>query len=219
MISLTPMSLQEFIAKEGKEIKTISVCYDVGEDSKKGRVEANSLDLSEYPELTTIDINGNQLDKRLVDINLSNCKNLDSLLIFSNDLNSIDFLVNLPCPEKLKYLDISNNNIEPTNLVFLKTFINLEYLYIGSCCYQVDKRVLLGIRNRFYGSLEPLKNLTKLKDLDVINTDIDSGLEYLPDSIKTFECQANGNIQNFQARVKKISNSLEPFLIYPGNYD
>jgi len=38
--------------------------------------------------------------------------------------------------------------------------------------------------NKFFGSLEPLKNLTKLKKLDISGTDIDSGLEYLPENLK-----------------------------------
>ncbi|CAG8769956.1 21505_t:CDS:2, partial [Racocetra persica] len=47
--------------------------------------------------------------------------------------------------------------------------------------------------NKFHGSLEPLKKLIKLKDLHISNTDIDSGLEYLPDSVEEFHCSAEKN--------------------------
>src|SRR5438132_855472 len=42
--------------------------------------------------------------------------------------------------------------------------------------------------NRFGGSLEPLKNLTKLKTLNISNTHIKEGLEHLPNSVEDFYC-------------------------------
>jgi hypothetical protein len=45
--------------------------------------------------------------------------------------------------------------------------------------------------NKFHGSLEPLKQMSKLKTLDISNTDLDSGLEYLPESVEEFNCSAN----------------------------
>jgi len=47
------------------------------------------------------------------------------------------------------------------------------------------------IYNRFSGSLRPLQSLGKLKSLNISNTDIDSGLEYLPESVKDFSCSAD----------------------------
>jgi hypothetical protein len=64
-----------------------------------------------------------------------------------------------------------------------------------------NQKVNQGICNRFYGSLEFLRNITKLEELDVNNTDIDSGLEYLPDSVKSFECLAD---ERPEAKVKAI---------------
>jgi hypothetical protein len=38
--------------------------------------------------------------------------------------------------------------------------------------------------NRFFGSLESLKKMNKLKTLEISNTNIDRGLEYLPESLE-----------------------------------
>jgi len=51
-----------------------------------------------------------------------------------------------------------------------------------------EEKIRQGIRNRFYGSLKLLKNMTKLEKLNIANTDINSGLKYLPDSLKDFDC-------------------------------
>src|SRR5436190_2014905 len=37
--------------------------------------------------------------------------------------------------------------------------------------------------NRFYGSLEPIKNLTKLEEFCIAATDIEEGIEYIPELI------------------------------------
>jgi hypothetical protein len=54
------------------------------------------------------------------------------------------------------------------------------------------KDLYLG-NNKFYGSLEYLKDLRVLKCLDITDTDIDSGLEYLPESVEYFGCSDNVN--------------------------
>jgi len=64
------------------------------------------------------------------------------------------------------------------------------------------------IYNRFYGSLEPLRDMSKLQDLCIDSTDIDSGLEYLSDSLRTFWTDPH-NRQN--AKVAKIREQLKPY--------
>jgi len=39
-------------------------------------------------------------------------------------------------------------------------------------------------RVNFAGSLEPLAGLVKLKELDISDTNLDNGLEYLPEGIE-----------------------------------
>jgi len=54
--------------------------------------------------------------------------------------------------------------------------------------------------------LEPLKNLNQLKELTISDTDIESGLEYLPESVETLTCSAMPDEPNFQ--VSKIFEKL-----------
>jgi len=62
--------------------------------------------------------------------------------------------------------------------------------------------------NHFSGSLEPLKNLTQLRLLDIGNTDIDSGLEYLPTSLESFNCSSD-EVRDF--RVKTLAAELRKY--------
>jgi len=84
----------------------------------------------------------------------------------------------------LKSLNCKNNNFFEHDLSFLNHLVNLEELYIGN--YDQGK-INRGIYNRFHGSLKHLQNLTKLEKLDISNTDISSGVEYLPDSLKSIK--------------------------------
>ncbi|CAG8832792.1 33599_t:CDS:2, partial [Racocetra persica] len=97
-----------------------------------------------------------------------------------------------------------HENILGQKLTFLSEFVNLEEVYAGG--------------NFFYGSLEPLKNLSKLKCLDIIDNNITSGLEYLPSSIDEFYCYIYSNPQS---EMKKLVNQLEPYAIdiKKGKYD
>jgi len=62
----------------------------------------------------------------------------------------------------------------------------------------------LGLSNNpFYGSLKYLQEMSKLETLDIKDTDLDSGLEYLPESINYFYCSAN---QRPDAKAKAIYN-------------
>ncbi|CAG8794639.1 11345_t:CDS:1, partial [Gigaspora margarita] len=119
---------------------------------------------------------------RFTTLELSNLVELKKLISFNGHLTQIPIL---PNPEKITELVIRNNNIKPSDLTIFSQFKNLENLRIGN---DDKNRIQQGIYNRFHDSLEPLKNLNKLKSLDISNTDIESGLEYLPDSINSFYC-------------------------------
>ena len=73
-------------------------------------------------------------------------------------------------------------------------FVNLQRLYVSG--------------NPFYGSLKPLKNLNNLREIGIADTDVDSGLEYLPDSLKSFACSSN---LRKDAKVKTIIQELKKY--------
>ncbi|MEG7978377.1 MAG: hypothetical protein NY202_00155 [Mollicutes bacterium UO1] len=82
---------------------------------------------------------------------------------------------------------ICDNNFSRQDLSVFSEFINLIDIDLGTNNKQLIDR---GIYNRFYGSLEHLKNLKKLANLDIRSTDIDNGLEYLPKNVKKIHCDS-----------------------------
>jgi Leucine-rich repeat (LRR) protein len=115
-------------------------------------------------------------NNQITNLDLSNCNNLWRLTCSNNKLTNLNFLNNLVNPERLTELIIYNNKIT-SDLTLLSKFVNLEELYLGN--------------NNFTGSLQPLTRLVELKELDISDTDINSGLEYLPDSLEKFYCSAS----------------------------
>jgi hypothetical protein len=149
----------------------------------------------------------------LTSVDLSQQKELKKLILANNNLTSIQFLNDLPNPERLEILEIFNNNIQPTDISFFSKFVNLEELRIGNSPSNREKR------NRFYGSLKAYQNLTKLRGICIEATDINEGLEYLPESLAkatqernyySIECQPH----NTNAKCKAIQDQLRTF-----NYD
>src|SRR5438128_2529533 len=128
-----------------------------------------------------LDIKNKGLEGQL---RLEGFSNLEKLDCSGNFLTNLD-LNDLTNPEKLTKLDIDDNDFETQELSCFSRFVNLEELYLGTTKLE---KVQQNIYNRFTGSLEPLKNLTKLKELGISNTDIDGGLEYLPNGLKKIYC-------------------------------
>jgi hypothetical protein len=62
--------------------------------------------------------------------------------------------------------------------------------------------------NNFTGSLEHLSEMKRLKYLDIGDTDVSHGLEYLPKSIHDFKCSLESKPQ---ARVSDIRDELQSF--------
>src|SRR5690606_2545992 len=97
---------------------------------------------------------------------------LEYINVNSNRL--CDFKYNYLNPITLKKLCLSNNNLSENNISIFSHLINLRILSIGKFDSHDRKKQI----NKFCGSLESLKNLTRLKDLDVKNININQGLEY-----------------------------------------
>jgi Leucine-rich repeat (LRR) protein len=75
------------------------------------------------------------------DLDLSEYVNLERLELSGNDLTFVDFLKTIPNPEKLEFLSVSYNKIQPTDISIFSKFVNLE-------------RFKIGVGNKFYGSLK-----------------------------------------------------------------
>ncbi|RIA78703.1 kinase-like domain-containing protein, partial [Glomus cerebriforme] len=80
-----------------------------------------------------------------------------------------------------------------------------------------QKRINQGKYNRFNGSLKFLQKLTSLKELDISNTDLDKGVEYLPVNLRN----QKGRKKFFystefrsESKLKKIVGQLTNFLEY-----
>jgi len=134
---------------------------------------------------------------------LTNSGNLEGLKCGNNYL---EHLVLSPFQiEQLTYLYAENNNFLSQDCSIFRKCTNLRELKIGN---HDQTKIKQGIYNCFTGSLEPLQNLGKLEYLDISNTDIDSGLEYLPKSVKVFSCEAD---KRKKAKVKVIQEDWEYF--------
>jgi len=99
-------------------------------------------------------------------------------------------------------LNLHNNQLTTRDLSALAPLVNLETLDLGKD-NQVEQ-INRGLYNQFTGSLQPLANYSKLKKLNISATDINHGLEYLPESLEEFYCDAYGTI----TEVKAIEKSL-----------
>ncbi|CAG8698165.1 6464_t:CDS:2, partial [Ambispora gerdemannii] len=79
---------------------------------------------------------------------------------------------------------------------------SLTHLHVGDNNFPKQEEIY----NKFNGSLEPLKNMNKLSTLHIENTNINSGLEYLPESINHF---GYGDAADAVRQETKGSNKFE----------
>ncbi|KLL04384.1 MAG: HET domain protein [Mycoplasmataceae bacterium RV_VA103A] len=156
------------------------------------------LDLSDFNNLEELDCSCN----KLINLDCSNLIHLEGLYCNDNYLTKIIYPTN---PEKLTYLEISDNNFPEQNLTCFRHLIHLQRLEVGNPNLKWENKC-----NRFIGSLEPLKNLTKLKELRILNTDIDSGLEYLPDCLESLACYSSTH----SIPQRKATKIYEELLFY-----
>jgi len=127
------------------------------------------INIKSSKNLINLDCSGNTslkelacTDSQLTNLKLDDCGVLTKIMLYRNQLIDTKFLINLPSPYKrLKELYIANNNLVPEDLSFLTKFTNLKKLDLAN--------------NRFYGSLEFLKNADELEVLDIKGTNIDRG--------------------------------------------
>jgi len=143
---------------------------NISKQKLKGRLKLEGFD-----GLKELDCSENQL----TNLDLSNCEKLEKLSCANNQFTGIGFLINLRKPNKLVELDIGSNSRMPRqNLDFLVSFTGLKELNVENCSFE--------------GSLESIKSMSELKKICISNTNIEEGLEYLPESCKRFYCDRNG---------------------------
>lgn len=171
------------------ELKKIKKKYVI---AGKSPLELVKITISNCPQLETIDISSFENTEELI---LNNLPSLKELNCSHNSLTKIEFI---DTGEKLKHLDLGNNDFNQ-DLSFITHLVNLE---------ELDLR-----KNNFTGSLEYLKEMNKLKKIVISDTNLDSGLEYLPDSLEDFYCSAfyrkDAKSQNFYNLFAKEEITVE----------
>jgi len=100
----------------------------------------------------------------------------------------------------LRVLHVGNNNFPSQDLSLFSHFIKLEVLNLGN--------------NNFAGNLKFLKDLVNLRSLDISDTNIESGLIYLPEQLESLFCRAEK-----EARCQKISEELKNYDLSHDCYD
>jgi hypothetical protein len=139
----------------------------------------------------------------LADIKVNSCAEISYFNVANNLLTDTNFLKTLN-PEKLTILSLHTNNFHKQDLFFISNFTNLKQLFLDN---NDEEKFERSIYNKFYGSLKPLQNLTKLELLSIGKTDIDSGLEYLPNSFRKIGLTAS--FQSDTTGCSKIHQELE----------
>nr|CAG8502374.1 3140_t:CDS:2 [Entrophospora candida] len=222
------MKAQEYI---NQKYQTKEQKKDIRELDLSNLNLEGDLDFADFNNLKEINISGmikqkislptaeeirmdNLTTQYLSEFQLSNLRKLNE--IKSNDNFKLVKLEIETCPS-LKEIRFPNSQLSSLNLngapnleivdLYYGKLVSLNYLKLGNWDDRLNE---MGINNRFYGSLEPLKNLTKLEHLSVANTDIDSGLDYLPNSIKSF-CGLGEEIEgeNFLEKLRTFKNRIE----------
>src|SRR6185369_17736478 len=100
----------------------------------------------------------------------------------------------------LERIDIGSNKLNKLNLTNLEklTVLNVRYNYLSQTldCFSslVSLEVLRLDNNKFFGSLAPLGKLSKLKELDIENTNLNSDLECLSSNLEDIYVSDNSEI-------------------------
>ncbi|GBB97605.1 hypothetical protein RclHR1_03010008 [Rhizophagus clarus] len=174
-----PLSLKGFFNLEDLDISNHKVtALDISDCSQLRELDCDNnlltnLDVSNNRQIEFIHFSGNQL----TNIDFTGLDKIEKVYCNDNKLNNLDFLKALN-PTKVVNLRLANNKFPARNLSCFSSFVNLHRLSING--------------NPFYGSLKPLSGLHNLRELDVSDTDINSGLEYLSEDFFNINPAASG---------------------------
>jgi len=142
------------------------------------------LDCSHNKQLTDLTITDSCIKRincsncQIVDLGVYNNSDLTELNFSNNQLTSLEFLGDVYAPD-LAFLDASNNKLADKDNSWVSEafsrFTGLKSLNLNN--------------NPLSISLEILKRCGRLEEVKIENTQITSGLEYLPESIKQIHCR------------------------------
>jgi len=166
--------------------------------------QLTELDVEDCSKLKLLDCHSN----RLIKIKLPNLSSLIMLNCSNNYLVEIDFLAF--DSKQLINLSINDNNFPTQCLNVFSGFTNLRILEIGNLN---KEKISQNVYNKFYGSLEPLKNFTKLNSLVIDNTDVDSGLEHLTDNVQEISCTFAARLESKVIKIAKQLNNDKLFIL------
>ncbi|CAG8590914.1 uncharacterized protein OCT59_026537 [Rhizophagus irregularis] len=178
--------------------------------SLKGFINLEFLNICNH-KITTLDVSDclqlRELrcsDNKLTNIDLTGLDKIEKIFCDGCQLTNLEFLKTLN-PVRLVTLRMNNNKFPAQDLSCFTPFINLERLYI--------------VNNPFYGSLKPLRDLTYLKEIGIAGTDIDSGLEYLPENFFNLDAAASylglvgGHFKRLLICTGKLAEQLNNYKI------
>ncbi|CAJ0747803.1 1576_t:CDS:2 [Entrophospora sp. SA101] len=171
--------------KRREEIKKIETGF--------GKELYGELIIENFPELNDITF---FRSKNITKLKISNCPKLTRFYTSSSG-NRINNLIINNCPKLSRFnaegCSLTSIDIDKISCSNIGEF-DINYNLLTDFDFtklNPEKLTYLNIaegggepNSHFYGSLEPLKNMTKLNYLDIIKTNIDSGIEYLPESVK-----------------------------------
>ncbi|CAH1765998.1 15198_t:CDS:2 [Entrophospora sp. SA101] len=158
-----------------------------------GKELYGELIIENFPELNDITF---FRSKNITKLKISNCPKLTRFYTSSSG-NRINNLIINNCPKLSRFnaegCSLTSIDIDKISCSNIGEF-DINYNLLTDFDFtklNPEKLTYLNIaegggepNSHFYGSLEPLKNMTKLNYLDIIKTNIDSGIEYLPESVK-----------------------------------
>lgn len=161
----------------------------------KRREEIIKLDISQQDLGKGLKLEGfsklenlNCSENGLSNLDLTNCPKLSQLKCDQNVLKNLNLLKSA---DRLTILQIQNNPSLSQGLNIFAFFKELTRLDIHNCPFE--------------GSLRPLQSLNKLEWLDISDTNLREGLEYLPASCKEICCNNN----NYKRKSFKIMEELD----------
>ncbi|WNE41386.1 MAG: hypothetical protein AM1032_000126 [Mycoplasmataceae bacterium] len=166
------------------------------------------LDISDFQNLEELECSFNLI----TEIILPTINKLEEISIINNPLKKINF--SALNPETFKFINIWNNNLDNVDIDVFSNLNKLMRIHIGNSSIE---RIQEGIYNRVHGSLKSLKELKNLVGLYIQNTDINDGVEYLPNChceiFYSTEKRPNCKLVEIEEAIARRSMNYHPKLI------